>query len=343
MDQKVGVSIVGARGAIGQKLAHLLLNHPQFYIETLFSSKGEEGSLYKEVVSWVDPIPLPEVLGEFPLFSLEEKEVKTPLIFSMLEGEEAKKWHSFWNEKGIHVFSFSKTHRYDEDVPLYVPDVNDSHLELLVKQPTKGKLIAKANCVVIALSLFLKSLMDAGFSFSHIDVHTYQAISGAGYPGLSAWDICDNVVPYIANEEMSIEKEPLKIFSHIENNGFTAPSFKVTAHAVRVPILEGHLLGVSFTLKEDPPIETLIRSIKDFTSFKDSFFAPKHPLIYIENIKGPEPKKYAHAFGGMAVSVGRLRKTNPHSFHAFCCVHNRIRGGAGSALLAAERLFLPLL
>ncbi len=103
------------------------------------------------------------------------------------------------------------------DVPLIVPEVNPDHLELITCQPypRPGCIITNPNCSTIGLVLALKPLHDA-FGIRAVQVTTMQAVSGAGYPGVSSLDIFDNVIPYISGEEEKLEHEVIKILGTLE-------------------------------------------------------------------------------------------------------------------------------
>ena len=109
----------------------------------------------------------------------------------------------------IPIFSNAKNFRMHDDVPLIVPTVNSRHMDLLVHQKVKfstkkGYIVTNANCsttgIVVPVAALLKN-----WSIGWINIVTLQAISGAGYPGISAIDIINNVIPYIYGEEQKIE------------------------------------------------------------------------------------------------------------------------------------------
>ena len=103
----------------------------------------------------------------------------------------------------------------DEDVPLLIPEINHEHIGLIEKQREnrgfgKGFIVTNPNCAVMSFAPPLAAL-DRRFGVESAIVTTLQAISGAGYPGVSSMDISDNVLPYIAGEEPKVETEAQKI------------------------------------------------------------------------------------------------------------------------------------
>ncbi len=69
---------------------------------------------------------------------------------------------------------------------------------------------------------------------------TLQAVSGAGYPGLSALDILDNVIPFIDGEEDKLGREPTKLLGRLNGDGIVPAAVAVSAQCNRVPVRDGH-------------------------------------------------------------------------------------------------------
>ena len=110
------------------------------------------------------------------------------------------------------VFSNAKNYRRDPQVPLVVPTVNLPHMDLIPHQRKqynldKGFLVCNSNCAVIGLVIPFKALIERFGPIAEASIVTLQAVSGAGYPGVSSMDIIDNVVPYISGEEDKLESE----------------------------------------------------------------------------------------------------------------------------------------
>lgn len=171
-----------------------------------------------------------------------------------------------------------------------------------------------------------------------------QAVSGAGYPGVPSLDMIDNIVPFISGEEEKTEKEPQKILGTIENGRVILNSeIKISAHCNRVPVVDGHTACVSleFGVKK-PSIDEIKRIWNEFKSVPQElnlYFAPKQPIVYLEEQNRPQPRKDRDTDKGMAVSIGRLRKCNIFDIKFVGLSHNTIRGAAGGGILNAELLY----
>jgi aspartate-semialdehyde dehydrogenase len=211
----------------------------------------------------------------------------------------------------------------DPTVPLLIPEVNPTHLELI--QEHQGAIVANPNCSVIGITLALKPLADR-FGLKNVHIVTLQAVSGAG-AGAKFLDIDDNVIPFIDGEEEKIEREPLKILSD--------PSLKITAQCNRVPVSDGHLACVSIQLKRPATKQQIIEAWRDFPPL-DLPSAPIRPLHYFEQEMFPQPKHHRLIDKGMGVSLGRLRPCSVWDYKFVVLSHNTIRGAAGGALLCGE-------
>jgi aspartate-semialdehyde dehydrogenase len=239
------------------------------------------------------------------------------------------------------------------DVPLLIPEVNPDHLRLLEEQRRKrgwsGLLITNPNCSTIQLALALKPLIDA-FGLRSVDVTTLQALSGAGYPGVAAYDIVDNVIPYIPEEEEKIERETHKILGNFYGGEIQPAEFLVSAQCTRVPVRDGHLACVSVDLGrageergEGPIAESdLARVWRAFQAEPQRAklpTAPDSPIIVREEPDRPQPVRDRDAGGGMAITIGRVRQYAVHGHKFIVLGHNTIRGAAGASILNAELLY----
>ncbi len=159
------------------------------------------------------------------------------------------------------MFSNAKNHRRDPLVPLVVPTVNVDHLGLIPHQRrqhglARGLLVCNSNCAVIGLVIPLAALQRALGAVEAASVVTLQAVSGAGYPGASAMDVLDNVVPYIAGEEDKVETEAQKILGRLAADATALEdltAMRVSAACNRVPVLDGHVACVSLRFAARPP------------------------------------------------------------------------------------------
>jgi aspartate-semialdehyde dehydrogenase len=337
-NEEIPVGILGATGSVGQKFIELLSNHPWFQIAELAASEKSAGKLYKDAVNWILSTPLPEEVANITVQECEPN-LKSKLVFSGLDSSVAGGVEEAFAKKGYYVVSNSKNHRMDKDVPLLVPEINPDHLEIIKAQDYNGGcIVTNPNCSTIGMVLALKPLLD-NFGLEAINVVTMQALSGAGYPGVSSLDIIDNVIPYISGEEPKLESEPLKIFGTFKENKIINNEIKISAQCNRVAVLDGHMECVQVKLKKKASIEEIKKAWDNFSSEPQKLnlpTAPLKPIYYFEEDKYPQPRIHRNLDKGMAVSTGRLRKDPLFDYKFVVLSHNTNRGAAGGALLCAE-------
>ena len=219
------------------------------------------------------------------------------------------------------VFSNAKNHRRDPQVPLVVPTVNLSHLNVIPYQreyygQKKGFLVCNSNCAVIGIVIPLAAIQAKFGSVDQVSVVTMQAVSGAGYPGVSSMDILDNVVPFIAGEEDKLETEAQKILGSLNNDATsfrTRSSLKISAACNRVAVLDGHMACVSirFTNRPPPSVAKIKEALKQYDSEAQKLgcpSAPENPITVFEEADRPQPRLDRDLQRGYTVSVGRVRE-----------------------------------
>ncbi len=335
--KKIPVGILGATGIVGQKFVELLSAHPWFEIVAIAASDRSVGKCYADAMKGSLTSSLPNHIAKMPL-SACIPDLPCRIVFSGLDASIAGEIESSFALAGYCVISNSSAHRMDSGVPLLIPEVNADHLNLLAKDSKEGAIITNPNCSVIGLTMALKPLLDQ-WGIESVNIVTLQALSGAGYPGVSSLDILDNVIPYIAGEEAKIETEPLKILGTYENDGIVDHPLRLSAQCTRVSVTDGHLACISVKLKQQTQEQEIIAAWKDFVGEPQRLnlpTAPKSPLIYLEEERFPQPKLHRHLENGMAVSIGRLRKCSILDWKFVILSHNTMRGAAGGALLNAE-------
>jgi aspartate-semialdehyde dehydrogenase len=209
--------------------------------------------------------------------------------------------------------------------------------------------VTNPNCSAVQLALALKPLLDR-FGLEQAFVVTMQGLSGAGYPGVSALDIVDNVLPFIPQEEEKLEAEPAKILGKWGEKGVTPASFALSAQCNRVASREGHLECVSVKLGRQASREEFIAALEEFEGLPQKLglpTAPAHPLVVRREDDRPQPRLDRDEGRGMSVVVGRVRPCPLLDVKFLVLGHNTIRGAAGAAILNAELLvaqgYLPLL
>ena len=340
LKKKISVGILGATGSVGQKFIALLADHPWFEITEVAASEKSSGRKYKDAVNWILTTPLPKKIAEYTV-----KECKPDLdcriAFSGLDSSVAGDIELAFAKSGYIVVSNSKNHRMDKDVPLLVPEINHEHLELINSQRFgKGFIVTNPNCSTIGLVLALKPLHDI-FGLENVNVVTMQALSGAGYPGVSSLDIIDNVIPYISGEEDKVETEPLKILGEYKSGNIHNAKIKISAQCNRVAVMDGHTECVQVNLKKKATPESIIKAWENFRGvpqMKNLPMAPLNPIYYFDEQKYPQPKIHRDIDKGMAVSIGRLRKDTLFDYKFVILSHNTVRGAAGGAILCAETM-----
>jgi aspartate-semialdehyde dehydrogenase len=226
------------------------------------------------------------------------------------------------------------------DVPLVIAEVNPDHLALVEEQRAKGDgfVVANGNCTAIILALALKPLADA-FGVRKCHLVSMQALSGAGYPGLSALDVVDNLIPFIPEEEGKVEAEVPKFLGRFAGDHVEAAKLEVSATCTRVPVLEGHTLAVSVELATQASEASLGNAFRSFTAEPQRLrlpSAPVPPIVYREEDDRPQPRRDRDAGHRMAVSVGRVRPDPLLGWKFVATGSNTVRGAAGASILNAE-------
>ncbi len=252
---------------IGQRFVQLLEDHPWFEIGGLYASERSEGKRLREVMR-VKDIRLKEDTLERRIEQLDAKAIagRCRVAFSGLPTEIAKDTESTLAEAGVAVFSNAASHRMRDDVPLLIPEVNPEHLDLIKGQATYGKggfIVTNANCSTTGLAVPMKAL-DVAYGLRFVCVSTYQAVSGAGYPGVPSLDILGNVVPHIRNEEEKMEIEMHKMLGKMTPNGVVNANFDMVASCARVPVIDGHTESVVLQMEKSPSVPEIIATLRAF-------------------------------------------------------------------------------
>jgi len=354
--KKLKIGILGATGIVGQNYIKLLQNHPWFEIIDLAASFRSANKSYKEAVKekWQMPIPIPDNLQDLIVREVQDfnsLDLDLNLVFSAISlpnKEDIKTVEFQYAKNGIPVISNNSAHRWTPDVPMIIGEINHDHIQIIPIQQkkrgfTRGFVVVKPNCSLQSYLTPIYALEKAGFKIEKLIITTLQAISGAGYPGVPSLDVVDNIVPYISGEEEKTEKEPYKILGKVGENGIiNNQSIQISATCTRVPVTDGHIASVNMKFKDKiPQKEAIIDLWNNFRSEPQRLnlpFAPSQPIIYLENVDRPQPKKDRNNDKGMAVTIGRLREDNVFDYKFIALSHNTIRGAAGGAILNAELL-----
>jgi aspartate-semialdehyde dehydrogenase len=355
--KKIPVGILGATGLVGQKFIQLLDNHPFFYISVIAASKNSSTKMYKDAISfWDSEENIPNNIKQKILVECNvENFSHCKLVFSALDSNVAYEIENNFVNAGITVFSNSNAFRMNEKIPLVVPLVNYYHISkdilTLQKNPNNAFIITNANCSTTGLAVAIKPLFDI-YGIKKIIVHTMQAISGSGYPGVSSIKIIDNIIPFISNEEEKIETELLKILSVFtqDNNqkiSWNTPNILISSSCNRVNVINGHTLNISVEFASDykPQLEEIKKVFENYNiqnipsssySVSNCPSIPTQPIVFFDEIDRPQPRLDRFKENGMAISIGRLRTCPILDIKFTCVVHNTILGAAGSSILNAE-------
>jgi aspartate-semialdehyde dehydrogenase len=355
MEKKLEVGIIGATGMVGQNYLRLLAGHPWFEVAYLAASPRSAGKRYIDAVAgrWHMDEDIPEAFREMVV---EDAGIvataigKCRLVFSAVEMDKQSimKLEEEYAAQGLAVVSNNSAHRHTADVPVMVPEINHTHLDIISEQQkrrgwSQGFIVVKPNCSIQSYMLPLYALLKAGYPVENMIVTTLQAVSGAGYPGPASIDMIDNVVPYIPGEEEKSEVEPAKILGKVQDGRILPDeSIKISAHCNRVAVSDGHTACVSLKFSgKKPEIEAIIAIWRNFSGLPQELklpSAPLPPIIYRDEIDRPQPRQDRDAGNGMAVTVGRLRECNVFDYRFVGLHHNTVRGAAGGSILTAELL-----
>ncbi len=351
--KKFKVGIVGATGMVGQRFVSLLENHPWFELAAVAASPRSAGKTYQQAIGsrWAMPSPMPQAAAD--LIVLDASDVKSVVekvdfVFCAVDmkKDEIKALEEAYAKAECPVVSNNSANRFTEDVPMVVPEINADHIQIIQSQrkrlgTKRGFIAVKSNCSLQSYVPALHPLMK-DFGVSKCLVCTYQAISGAGKTFETWPEMVDNCIPFIGGEEEKSEKEPSKLWGHIENNKIVAAqSPAITAQCLRIPVLDGHTAAVFVSFDKKPSREEILEKWAGFSGTAQELnlpSAPKQFLHYFEEENRPQAKLDRNLENGMAVSIGRLREDTQYDYKFVCLSHNTLRGAAGGAVLLAELL-----
>lgn len=337
--ERIPVGILGATGTVGQRLVERLADHPWFEVREVGASRISAGRSYGEAVVWRLPGAAPPAIAQLTVKDVTQ-EWESPILFSALDAAAATSVEAELARRGHAVVSNARSHRLDPDVPLLIPEVNPEHLELLARQKARwpGAIVTNPNCSAIGLCLALAPLQGA-FGVEAVEVVTLQSLSGAGYPGVPALDAADNVIPFIDGEEQKLADEPRKILGRWTGTTLEPATLTISAQVHRVPVSEGHQLALSVKLGRSASPEEVSAALAAFRGRPQELAlpsAPRCPIHRLSESDRPQPRLDRDREGGMAISVGRVRRCPVLDVRLCVLVHNTLRGAAGAAILNAE-------
>ncbi len=351
--KQYSVGIIGATGMVGQRFATLLENHPWFNVKVLAASARSAGKTYEQAVGsrWLMSKPMPESMKDMVIMDAEADMEKiassVDFVFCAvnMKKEDIKVLEEKYAKLECPVVSNNSAHRFTDDVPMVVPEVNPQHIEIIDAQrkrlgTKRGFIAVKSNCSIQSYVPALSPLRK--FGITKVLACTYQAISGAG-KNFETWpEMVDNLIPYIGGEEEKSEQEPLKVWGEIKDGKIVkATSPCITTQCLRVPVSDGHTAAVFVSFENKPSKEEIIKIWSEFKGVPQELelpSAPKQFIHYFTEDDRPQAKLDRGLEGGMAVSAGRLREDTQYDYKFVSLSHNTLRGAAGGGVLLAELL-----
>ena len=351
---KKKVAIIGVTGSVGQEFVQSLNNHPWFEVTQIAASERSAGKKYLDaikdasgIIAWDVAGEIPEYIKEMTVKSVDELDVsQLDLVFSAVESEAARDIETKM-AADLPVISTSSAYRYEDDVPILIPGINDEQTELLEIQKKnrnwKGWVAPLPNCTTTGLAITLKPLLDK-YGAKKVMMTSMQAISGGGKSGVSAMGITDNIIPYIPKEEGKVKLETRKILGKLTDGKIVDADIRISCTCTRVPVIDGHTESVFVeTTKEIDPQkakETYNQSNKDI-SVAGLPSAPKDYYAFHEDPTRPQPRMERTVGDGMTTTIGRVETEElfDHGLKYMLFSHNKKMGSAKGAVLLAEMLY----
>ena len=351
---KKRVAIIGATGAVGQEFIQSLDDHPWFEVTQIAASSRSAGKSYQEairdestgIISWDVGGEIPEYIRNMTVRSIDEIEIDSlDLIFSAVETGPARDIETRF-AKHLPVISTSSAYRYDKDVPMLIPGINDEHAELLESQKRnrswKGWVAPLPNCTTTGLAITLKPLLDK-YGTKRVMMTSMQAISGAGRTGVAAMGITDNIFPYIPNEEKKVRIETRKILGTLKDGKIEEADIRVSCTCTRVPVIDGHTESVFVETDKEINPDDAIDTYNAYNENVTVTSLPSAPEKYFAVHKDPtrpQPRLEREVGDGMTTTVGRIEPEDlfEHGIKYVLFSHNKKMGSAKGAVLLAEML-----
>jgi len=353
MDKK-RVAIIGVTGAVGQEFVQSLLNHPWFEVTQIAASERSAGKNYLDaikdasgIVAWDVGGEIPEYIKSMTVKKIDELDVsQLDLVFSAVESVAARDIETKM-AADLPVISTSSAYRYEEDVPILIPGINDEQIELLEVQKKnrnwKGWVAPLPNCTTTGLAITLKPLLDK-FGVKKVLMTSMQAISGGGKSGVSAMGITDNIIPYIPKEEGKVKLETRKILGKLKDGKIEDADIKISCTCTRVPVIDGHTESV-FVETSDEIDPLTAKNVYDKCNEEISVAglpsAPEKYYAFHEDPTRPQPRMERTVGDGMTTTIGRVEKEElfDHGLKYVLFSHNKKMGSAKGAILLAEMLY----
>jgi aspartate-semialdehyde dehydrogenase len=341
---QIPVAVLGATGSVGQRFISLLDGHPWFKVAALAASDRSVGQPYAQACRWVLDDPMPDYARNMVVVPAAPEAFEARIVFSALPTDLARDLEPQFAQAGFAVCSNASAYRRGEDVPLLLPEVNADHVALVEQQRLNHKwsgcILTNPNCTSTGLTVALKALDDA-YGVKQVFAVSMQALSGAGYPGVSSMDIHDNVIPNVKGEEDKVEWEPRKMLGRLNGGNVVLAEIGFSAHTNRVAVIDGHTVCASVALASPADPEAAAQAMRDYlapVSARDLPSSPRPAIEVREEADRPQPRLDRYTGKGMTTVVGRLRRDPLLDLKFVVLSHNTIRGAAGGSIYNAELL-----
>jgi len=353
---KKKVAIIGVTGAVGQEFVLSLEDHPWFEVTQIAASERSAGKNYvdairdpdSEIIKWEVGGEIPEYIKGMTVKKIDEINVaELDLVFSAVESNAARDIETKF-AKDIPVISTSSAYRYEDDVPILIPGINDEQAELLEVQKKnrdwKGWVAPLPNCTTTGLAITMKPLYEK-YGAKKVMMTSMQAISGGGRsPGVSAMDVTDNIIPYIPKEESKVRIETKKILGKLKDGKIEPADIRVSCTCTRVPVIDGHTESVFVETEKEVDPKNAKETYEQYNKEISVVGLPSAPKDYYavhEDPTRPQPRIERQVGGGMTTTIGRLEKEElfDHGLKYMLFSHNKKMGSAKGAVLLAEMLY----
>ena len=353
MDKK-RVAIIGVTGAVGQEFVQSLKDHPWFEVTQIAASERSADKNYLDaikdasgIIAWDVGGEIPEYIKSMTVKKIDDLDVsQLDLVFSAVESVAARDIETKM-AADLPVISTSSAYRYEEDVPILIPGINDEQTELLEVQKKnrnwKGWVAPLPNCTTTGLAITLKPLLEK-YGAKKVMMTSMQAISGGGKSGVSAMGITDNIIPYIPKEEEKVRIETRKILGKLKDGKIEDADIKISCTCTRVPVIDGHTESVFVeTSKEVDPLKAkdTYNQCNSEVSVVGLPSAPEKYYAFHEDPTRPQPRMERGVGDGMTTTIGRVEKEElfDHGLKYMLFSHNKKMGSAKGAVLLAEMLY----
>jgi aspartate-semialdehyde dehydrogenase len=351
---RVRAAVVGATGLAGQQFLAALAEHPLFEVTVLAASKRSAGKSYGDALrsdagalQWFTSIPLPARFAAMPVIDAEALDpAAVDVIFTAIDAGPARELEPRY-ARTTPVISTASAFRYEDDVPLLLPGLNEDHAKLLdvqrARRGWKGFVAPNPNCTTVGLAYTLAPLQRA-FGIRRVHMVSMQSVSGAGRsPGVIALDVVDNLIPYIPKEEEKVERETQKILGRLGEAGIVPADVPVTSTCTRVAVLEGHTEAVHVELASQPDEAAIRAAWRELGAEYCRRGLPSAPpaLLHVHDDPfRPQPRLDRDLHDGMTTVIGRLRPdpSLPGGWKYVLVSHNTKLGAAKGCVLLAEQL-----